>query len=484
VHRPTWDFFYESYIGGPTYLNNQLFKYYKEGSAEFSQRQERAYRENYCKNVVDIVNSYIFKESALRKYNSPELEKFFENIDGKGNDIAHFMKRVSTLSSVVGRMYVVVDKGRLPEEEITGTYYDNLKTSPYCYIVYPQDVTDIAFDEFGRVKWAIIRERTRDDDDPFVSEGDYTSNYKLWQKGKWTLYDEGGTELDSGSTGMDFVPVVPVDSGEELGELSSTGIIYDIAYLDRSIFNNYSRIDAIIADQTFSQLIFPLEGLPLQEMMTDNDLRERFMKLATNRVLFYSVAAGESKPSYISPDATQAEFILSHIKHQITQLYTSLGLQPIQSSNYASGTSKEWDFDRLNKILAGKANNLEIAEKKIVEAFSRWQNKDTKTVINYPNEFDIRSLADELLLVQEFTLLDVSKTFNSEIKKNLATKALPKADKRTMDIIHSEIEERAEDLDLEKESFDFDEKARVEEEQNKSNQLLQKNYQTKAAISD
>ena len=461
-----------------------MFKYYKEGDAEFNQRKERAYRENYCKNVVDIINSYIFKESALRKYNDKELEKFFGNIDGKGNDIAQFMKRVSTLSSVVGRMYVVVDKGRLPENEITGTHYDNLKTSPYCYMVYPQDVTDIAFDDFGEVKWAVIRERTRDDDDPFVSDGDYTANYKLWQKGSWILYDEGGTELDSGFTGMDFVPVIPVDSGEEIGELSSAGIIYDVAFLDRSIFNNYSRIDAIIADQTFSQLIFPIEGLPLQEMMTDSDLSERFLKMATNRVLFYSVAAGEAKPSYISPDATQAEFILSHVKHQITQLYTSLGLQPIQSSNYASGTSKEWDFDRLNKLLAGKANNLEIAEKKIVRAYSKWMNKEIHAVINYPNEFNIRSLADELLLFQECTLLYVSKKFNAEIKKNLATKALPKADKRTMDDIFHEIEERAEELDLQKENFDFDETQRVEEEQTKSNQLLQKNYQTKAAISD
>lgn len=478
INKYLWDFFLDSYYGGPHYLNTQLFKYYKEGPKEFDLRKERAYRENYCKNIVDIINSYIFKEQATRKTTNKKLDDFYKDFDGAGSDVSQFMKKVSTKSSVLGRTYVVVDKTSLSDEERTGTFADNLKTKPYCYTVNPQDVPDVAFDKFGNIKWIIIREWNREDDDPFNDSGDLSLQYRLWMPGEWQLYDESGDMIDSGQTGIDCVPVVYVDSGESISELNSTGLLFDIAYLDRSIYNNYSRLDAIIADQTFSQLIFPVEGLLVQEMMTDETMREQFLTLATNRILFYS-ASCEAKPEYISPDASQANFILETIKHQINQIYASIGLQPIASSSYASGTSKQWDFDKLNKILAGKSSNLEIAERKILNIFNQWTGANATATINYPNDFDIRSLSDELLLAQEFSLLDISQTFNSEIKKNLVLKSLPKLDQKTMQTIFDEIDMKAKEFDESEEVFDFDNSSNTEEK-DKMNQMEQTKLQTEA----
>jgi hypothetical protein len=46
----------------------------------------------------------------------------------------------------------------------------------------------------------------------------------------------------------------------------STPLIADIAYLDRAAANYLSNLDAIIQDQTFSQLVIPAEALPSQIM--------------------------------------------------------------------------------------------------------------------------------------------------------------------------------------------------------------------------
>ncbi len=68
-----WDFWLQSYKGGKAYINSNLFKYFKEGNKEFQSRQKRAYRENHSKRIVDLINSYLFKEQAKRKANNAQI---------------------------------------------------------------------------------------------------------------------------------------------------------------------------------------------------------------------------------------------------------------------------------------------------------------------------------------------------------------------------------------------------------------------------
>ena len=244
--------------------------------------------------------------------------------------------------------------------------------------------------------------------------------------------------------------------------------------MDKAIFNSLSKLDNIISDQTFSQLIFPIEGLIVEEIVREPELKDKFMKLAVGNILFYS-AQTEAKPEYISPDASQAKVILETIKHQIRQIYASLGLQPpdTESENYKSGVSKQYDFDKLNKLLAGKADNLELAERQIVEIFNKWMKTDFEATINYPDEFDIRTLADEIILGQELMLLDISETFNKVVQKNIAKKALPREGKDTIDKILKEIEAKKEPSLEEQMDFDGeDPKDALHAEKNKKIQQL------------
>lgn len=456
-----WTFWKDSYLGGPDYVNSYLFKYFKEGAEEFAQRKERAYRENHTKKVVDLINSYLFKEDAKRKTSNTKIKAFHDNFDGKGTSISQFMKKLALWASVEGRMYVVMDKRPLPEEERTGTQADNIDPSaqPYCYMVFPQDVKDIAFDENGAVRWALIRETKRDDEDPLNCTGDVSEFYRLWMPGKWMLLTKEGNVQEEGDTGLDIVPIVIVDS-EENDEYVGQSLIGDVAYLDRAIFNNWSRLDTIVCDQTFSQLIFPVEGLPA-EILTNEKLREQFLTLATNRIILYSAAA-QAPPCFISPDASQADFILRMIESQITKLYASIGLQGEVGNEVKteSGVSKAYDFDKLNKMLASRAGNLEQAEIHINKIFSKWTDIQADVEVEYPDEFDVKSLSDEVALAQELALLDVSETFTKEIMKAVALKALPKADKKTIDTIFNEIDaKQAPAESAEKEGvFPFDKK--------------------------
>lgn len=449
TYESDWIFFLESYLGGSQYIVKHLFKYIKEGDDEFTARRNRAYRENHTKRVIDLVSSYLFKEEAERQTENSKVKAFWEDFDGRKKSVSNFMKRASLFASILGRVYIVCDKAPLPEALVTGTQADNLKTEakPYSYMVYPQDVLDIAFDEVGKIKWILIRERKRDDDDPYLAAADYEDRYRLWTSTTWELFDKDGLVLEEGEHKLGRVPVVILDN-EEQDDLAGQSLVADIAYLDRAIFNNWSRLDVIVNDQTFSQLIFPIEGLPV-EAAEDKELRDKFLALAQNRVMLYSAAAG-SIPGFISPDATQADFILRMIQAQVKQLYASLGLQAETGTeaNVQSGVAKAYDFDKLNKLLATKADNCEQAENEILDIFKQWLGGiQADASVEYPDEFDTRSLMDEIAMAQELTLLDISETFTKELHKSIVAKTMPKLDKKALDKINKEIDDR----DLEKE---------------------------------
>ena len=481
-----WKFYTESYVGGEDYFESHLVQYYKEGDTSYSNRLKRAYRENYSKAVIDTINSYLFKEPATRHLGDERLEKFFMNIDGHGKDIGQFMKSASIMSSILGRVYVITDKTKLPADKVTGTKRDDLESSCYCYFVSPACVKDVAFDNFGRVKWAIIEESYRDDDDPETSSGDIETRTRVWGKDGWVLYGENGEKIDFGTYDFKYPPITYIDTGEKVDLYNGTSVISDIAYMDKAIFNNLSRLDNIISDQTFSQLIFPIEGLVVEEILRDKDLKDKYLKLAIGNVLFYS-AQTEAKPEYISPDASQAEVILATIKHQIRQVYASIGLQPpdTESNDYKSGVSKQYDFDKLNKLLASKADNIELAERQIIESFNNWMGTSFEATINYPDEFDIRSLADEIILGQELMLLDISETFNKVIQKNITMKALPKEGKDTIEKILKEIEAKKESSIEDELDFDGQDKQdAIHAEKNKRiQQLTQTKYRVQKNLS-
>ena len=212
-----WQFFEQSYKGGRAYIDSNLFQYFKEGEDEFAGRKKRAYRENHSKRIVDLINSYLFKEEPVRKTENTRLKEFHKNVDGQGKSISKFMKTASQWASVFGRVYIMVDKRPVPEGEATGTAKDNLhpKAQPYAYMIFPYNVLDFAVDEQGRYKWALIREDNRDDDDPFASTLEVKTQYRLWYGREWILYDERGNEKDRGETGREYVPMVALDNEEE-----------------------------------------------------------------------------------------------------------------------------------------------------------------------------------------------------------------------------------------------------------------------------
>ena len=129
-----------------------IFKYYKEGPDEYKERVDRAYRFNHSKEVVDLLNKYLFKQNITRSEDAPEaVKKFWKRATRGGSGINEFAKQISKHCSIFGRVGIVVDRQRPTKPVVTMKDEKEAAVRTYAYIVNPDDMLDYSFDDEGQL---------------------------------------------------------------------------------------------------------------------------------------------------------------------------------------------------------------------------------------------------------------------------------------------------------------------------------------------
>lgn len=414
-----WNFLEATFEGGREWFQGNIFKYVKEGAEEYKERVERAYRFPHTREVVNLTNKYIYKGDIKRKEDdaSEAVRAFWKTATLHKNNIADFMNLVSEKASVFGRIWAAVDTNAPPGEVITISEAKANGYRVYGYTIRPQDLLDLGRSKDGELQWVKARETHRDASD-ILSSGAVETRYRFWDKQFWAVFGETTNSqnetvyylIDAGEHGLGRVPVFPHDHVPSENAYVAPGQIEDIAYLDRAVANYLSNLDAIIQDQAFSQLI-----MPHQAMLPGEDEMSKLLELGTKRILTFDATA-TVKPEYISPDPKQAGMILAVIAKIINEIYHSIGMagertkqDNAQGIDNSSGVAKAYDFERLNALLAAKARSLAVCENTLCELVDAWSGEDvepgTYQLVLYPENFDVRALADELQLGMQLSLL-------------------------------------------------------------------------------
>lgn len=440
-----WDFLASTYAGGRAWFNDNIFRYFKEGDHEFKERLERAYRFNHTREVVNLINKYLFKEVIHRNTDeAPEqIRNFWKRATRQNASIDAFMAAIDLQSSIYGRIWVVVDSTMNVDVESVADEKKN-DARAYAYWISPQQLLDVAWDEDGNMLWALIVEIARDDEDPFTSTGQEYQRYRLWTQNEWYLFREevkkgsgnsGRRQAkvvleDSGQHNLGVVPVFPVDCiGESESPYFSPSLIDDIAYLDRAVANYLSNLDAIIQDQTFSQL-----AIPVQSLLPGDENHTKVLEMGTKRVFTFDSESG-NQPFYLSPDPKQAQMIITTIKTVINEIYHSVGVagertkqDNAQGIDNSSGAAKMYDFQRINSLLVTKAERLERAERQMMELAAKWMGielDEDHSLIAYPESFDIRGLTDEFAVAEKLSLLQAPDSVRRHQMEMLIEKIFP-----------------------------------------------------------
>ena len=435
-----WNFLEETYEGGREWFVPNLFRFIKEGDKEYEERVKRAYRFNHTKQVVDQVDKYLFKMPVARKSeDAPDaIKDFWKNATLSGLDADTFAKRISNQTSQYGRVYIVVDSTAVAGSIVSIKDEKKANQKIYAYIVRPQDMLDMSYDDLGRLNWCLVREYARDDSNPMDSSRAMVERFRLWTRKGWTLYQtvmkrgkKTYIEVADDTHDLKVVPVIQADHVFSEEQYGSSGLIDDVAYLDRAVANYLSNLDAVIQDQTFSQLVMPAQGVLPGELGYD-----KLIDMSTKRVFLYN-GEGGGTPSYIAPDPKQAQLILTAISSIVKEIYHSVGLsgERTQSNSggndsEASGVAKSYDFERVNSLLSAKAAALQLTEEKIASLVCLYAGKpagETDKLLEYPKEFDVRSVYDEFEIAEQLMTLAAPDEVRREQMRSLIKKLFPAA---------------------------------------------------------
>lgn len=464
-NREHWEFLESSYKGGRPFIEKHLFTYHKEGANEFRKRKKRAYRFPHSREVVSLVNKYVFKGSIERK--KPEevptqVKEFWGASTIMKRGIVDLMDSVSIWTSVLGRLWIVVDNN-VPRGALTEADRKAANGRTYAYFLKPYQVYDFAYDDDGELDWFINGEFKRNDDNPLTSDGKVTERFRIWTKNFWAVIEITGDKnnqsarvVEHDEHNLGVVPIFPADHMSSDEPYKAPGLIEDVAYMDRTVMNYLSNLDVIIQDQTFSQLAIPYQGiLPTAGNDDDDGESEEFnqiQEMGHNRVFAYN-AEGGSAPEFISPDVKQANIIISTVTKVVGEIYHSIGMagERTKEDNAAgidnsSGVAKAYDFEKLNAMLAAKARSLQAIERNLVRMVNAWNGdlkelEDTETYVTYPQTFDVRNLADEMDNAQRLSVMNAPKELRKVQMVRLAQKMFPQAPKAEMDVILKDIEE-------------------------------------------
>lgn len=458
-----WRFLDAAHRGGRAWFDKNIFRYFKEGDNEYAQRLERAYRFNHTREVVELVQKYLFKGEITRNVSdAPDIvNTFWKKATKAGASVDQLMRLVSVNNSIGGRVAIVVDNNFRSEVEVAGSDSDKPITRPvsiaeakeqkfqiYAYTVPVKDILDYAYDEDGdgELFWVKLREVVRDDRDPIYSTGEITERVRLWTRTHWFLYEEvqvtgnfvrNGRRVpktkitlkDSGQHDLGFVPVYLADHTITEDPYRPAGLIDDIAYLDRAVANYLSNLDAIIQDQTFSQL-----AIPTQSIQAGDDVFAKVLEMGTKRIFTYDAGQAGSKPEYLSPDPKQAGVILSVINKIINEIYHTIGLAGERTKednavgiDNSSGVAKAYDFERVNSLLLAKAQSCQNAENWMVNTVLAWAGEKpvNDNLVTYPSTFDITGLNDELVTAEALAKLAAPIEVRREQMRNVVDKIFP-----------------------------------------------------------
>lgn len=484
IHRrytPFWDFLLQSYEGGIDYTNarilNQqigsgifdsqfrlfingvqqdtrtvygnLFIHPKEKVEDYNRRVGMSYYYNFCSPICDIYADHLFKQAINEDWGeiAPTIKIVGDDIDRQGSSISEFRKQMSDMAQIYGHTFVVVDSPnstRLGKQVRTKLDQIETRAFPYLSLYRPEDVLNWALDEFGFPHWVLLRDVYDNNSDPENYDKDATvkCEYRLWTRKTWEIYDEKYELIGGGINPLGEVPITCVFDRKSKKAKNFLGIsqIADIGLIARDIYNASSELRQILRDQTFAFLA--LEGSADEYSA---------LSLGTGKGLIYP--EGRKPPQYVSPPTDNATVYFDHIDRQIAKIFqiakidAGVGGQaktlPASGASVdsQSGVSKAWSFNQTNSSLSTKASNLEDGEERIWRQFAAWENKNFTGSIQYPNEFSITSVTDDLNECEQESRLNLGKTFNIEVRKAIVKKKFPRKSDQDIEKMAKEIEE-------------------------------------------
>ena len=424
----------DSYEGAGGFIDGSyLIKHAREDNEKYESRKNLSYYLNYFKPCIDAHVSPIFKTLALRDYRGAGANSwatFIEDVDFRGTKIKDLMKQAAHEAKLNGICFIVMDREQEAQPRNLAELDGDRNNIPYAYVVAPGRVNEVITDKHGRI---ISFEFT--EQDPFNENINAT---RIFTVEGWTFKTSKG--VLKGSWDLGCVPVIPVPSKLVEGTYNPfpASEFLSIAKTNKVIYNLCSWLNEILANQTFSILLYPSTA-------------EDSLVIGTNNALGYPADAAH-EPNFIAPPADPANILSAQITKLQEECYRMAGVVNVTGvRSEQSGVAKQWDYEQTNQVLADFADILENAEKQLANLFMRFTGVEFEYRLNYPSDFTISDTNTELSNAEIAKGLAFGDAFNLEVYKKVLTSYLPELSDEDFDRLVAEYESEQEKKKLDEE---------------------------------
>ena len=411
-----WEFYIRSYLGGNDYKSGYyLHRYILESPEDYDQRIRHTPLDNHCKNVVQIYTSFLWRVSPTRDYGSldgdEQLSSFLADADLDGRSFNTVMREVQMNASIYGNCWVIIDKPQSNANTRAEELQQDIR--PYISILTPENVVNWNYSRSTSGRFyldmlmviedineerAIVKVFTEESISTYEVE-EYTKDYA---EGDYKLLEEIPNPLGK-------IPAVNVYNLRGAKRPIGISDLADVAYLQQSIYNDYSEKEQLIRLANHPSLV----KTPNVEASAG----------AGAIIEIPEDLDSALKPYIIQPSGQNLDGIMKCIQNKVDAIdrITHMGSVRATGTQIASGIALQTEFQLLNARLSEKADYLENAEEQIWGLFAMWQDKEFDGKINYPDTFDIRDWANDLQYLQIAKASGIkSETFNKELDKQIA----------------------------------------------------------------
>lgn len=365
----------DAYFGTGGFLDGSyLIKHPRETDKKYEQRKQLAY---YINHVAVAVNSQvdpIFKDEIKREWNpSPLFERFKTDVDRNNTDLQELMKQTAQRAKLLGYSFLLMDN--TVEQPATIKEAEERRLLPYIISIPSENVGVCEFDEFGQLSRFKYHEIIK------AENGENVKVETEWTKTRWKR--KRGEHEEMGDHNLGRVPVTIWQSRLISNKQLPSSEFTSIVQCNYSIYQKCSWLDEILANQAFSILVYPGE---IKANLT----------IGTENALTYPEDSPHT-PMFITPPSTSADILQANIQQLVTEIYRMANLSTVTGVREAtSGIAKAWDFQRANQALAEYSYMCQRAEYDIIDLFERWTGEKLDYHCEYPRDFAIADLTDEL----------------------------------------------------------------------------------------
>ena len=151
------------------------------------------------------------------------------------------------------------------------------------------------------------------------------------------------------------------------------------------------------------------------------------------------------KPYLLQPSGQNLQAIMDSITKKVDAInrIAHTGAVRTTKTQVSSGIALQTEFEMLNARLSEKADNLQIAEEQLFRLYALYQNATFDGEINYPDSFNIRDYAADLVYYQQAKAMNLeSPTFAKEVDKEIARAVID--DDEKLNMIFDEIDQQKE----------------------------------------